>query len=187
MREIVIDGYNVIRSDPAFARLEQQSLEDARRALLNLVNSSPRLRADNVTVVFDGAGNRSFANAYRFGRVKAVFSPAGKSADDVIKEQARSSRDPNALVVVTNDNDIRTYCEGLGCSVSRSENMLGQLPGPKRSRPQRPRGDDADSGIVRRPARKRRETRGKLRSGPGGIRTTDSEMVLGRPGSEQGR
>jgi predicted RNA-binding protein with PIN domain len=132
MRQIVIDGYNVIRSDPNFRRIEQQSMEDARQALLNLVNSSPRLAGDEVTVVFDGAGNRTFANGFRFGRVKALFSPIEQSADDVIKEQARNAPDPKSLVVVTNDNDIRSYCEGLGCSVSRSENMLGQLPGPKR-------------------------------------------------------
>ncbi len=147
MRQILIDGYNVIRSDPGFLRIEQQSMEDARTALLNLVNSSPRLGRDDVTVVFDSSANRTFAHGFRFGRVKAIFSPTGQSADDVIKEQARSARDPRALVVVTNDNDIRSYCEGLGCTVSRSENMLGQLPGPRRRGPQ-PGRDDEDGGPV---------------------------------------
>jgi predicted RNA-binding protein with PIN domain len=145
MRHIVIDGYNVIRSDPTFVRIEQQSMEDARGALLNLVNSSPRLARDDITVVFDGSGNRTFANGYRLGRVKAIFSPLGQSADDVIKEQARNARHPESLVVVTNDNDIRSYCEGLGCTVSRSENMLEQLPGQKR-RTSRPRQHDEEDG-----------------------------------------
>jgi len=149
MRHIVIDGYNVIRSDPTFLRIENQSLEDAREALLNLVNSSPRLGRDDITVVFDGSGNRTFANGFRFGRVKAIFSPLGQTADDVIKEHARNARDPKSLVVVTNDNDIRSYCEGLGCSVSRSENMLGQLPGPKRRVSQPRHHDEQDSiGVI---------------------------------------
>ncbi|HEV3312071.1 MAG TPA: NYN domain-containing protein [Chloroflexota bacterium] len=126
-RHILIDGYNVIRANPELSRVERRSLEAARRALLNIVAAAPRLRGDDVTVVFDGAGTRSFATAERLGSIRAVYSPPGKSADDVIKSTAASLADPSRAVVVTNDMDIRLFCERLGCLVTSPENMLGQL------------------------------------------------------------
>ena len=135
-RHIIVDGYNVIRADPTLQRAERVSLEEARRVLLSTLNSSPRLRNDEVTVVFDGTfEGRPYANSQRFGRVTALYSARGQTADDVIKARvgvlSGSSARPADIVVVTNDGEIRRHCLALGCQVSGSENLLNQLPGPR--------------------------------------------------------
>jgi len=134
---VLIDGYNVIRADPALSALEQDSLDDARTALLRSVAAWPRFRDDAVTVVFDGAGTRSFTANQRLGHMTASFPPAGVSADDLIKARAQMATNPRLVVVVTNDADIRDFCAGLGCTVTGSENLLGQLTSPRKARPAR--------------------------------------------------
>jgi predicted RNA-binding protein with PIN domain len=135
MRQIIIDGYNVIRADPLLQRLEHVSLEDARCVLIRTLNASPRLRNDAITVVFDGVRDgRSYINSHRQGHVTVVFSARGQSADEVIKARVRTATHPSDVVVVTNDLDIRRYCQALGCRVSGSENLLAQLAGPQQRR-----------------------------------------------------
>lgn len=145
MRQILVDGYNVIRADPTMQRAERASLENARRLLLTTLDTSPRLRRDSIVVVFDGIREgRANQNSFRQGRVLVVFSARGQSADDVIKARVHATTDPEQVVVVTNDVDIRLYCERHGCAVSGSENLLNQLPGPRRLMrlPSQPRDED---------------------------------------------
>jgi predicted RNA-binding protein with PIN domain len=139
-RQVLIDGYNVIRADPVLSGLEARSLEEARDQLTRAVASWPRFRDDDVTIVFDGSRGRSFASTRRFGHVTVTFS-ASASADDVIKSLAARSRDPARIIVVTNDADIRQFCSALGCSVTGSQNLLDQLGSPWKRRGQRPRED----------------------------------------------
>ena len=146
MRTILIDGYNVIGADPNLSRLLGQSLEAARTALLQTIAGSPRFRGDAVTVVFDGA-QTSTLSASRLGHVSAVYSPAGTSADDVIKERAASAPTPEQVVVVTDDADIRDHCRRHGCSVTGSQNLLDQLTLPGKLRRPRPVPDTDFSGA----------------------------------------
>lgn len=137
-RHVLIDGYNVIRVDPVLSRLELTSMEEARAALVRTVASWPRFAGDQVTIVFDGRGTRSFASATRQGHVTVTFPPPGQSADDYIKALARTARDPENTVVVTNDSDIRNFCSGLGCVVTSSQNLLVQLTSPHKARRPKP-------------------------------------------------
>ncbi len=150
MRLILVDGYNAIRSSPTLVRLEDRSLEEARSALIAMVSASPRFQRDSVVIIFDGAmDGRTFASGSRLGHISVQFSPRGRSADDVIKERARQAPDPSAVVIVTNDLDIKLYCQGLGCSTTSPENMLSQATTPKsirRARIATPEQDDDFQG-----------------------------------------
>lgn len=137
-RQVLVDGYNVIRADPNLSALEHQSLEAARDALIKNLASSPRFLGDMVTVVFDGAA-RSFAGNRRYGGVTATYSAAGSSADEVIKARATAASDKASTVIVTDDLDIRTFCAGIGCIVTSSQNLLRQMATPRKLEPPRPR------------------------------------------------
>jgi predicted RNA-binding protein with PIN domain len=114
MRHIIVDGYNVIRRDPALNALINgpHGLERAREALLTRLGGSPRLAKDELTVVFDAAnvaGRSSESVERRSARLRIVYSASGEIADAVIKrlaEQMLARREPG-LVVVTDDNDIK--------------------------------------------------------------------------------
>lgn len=131
-RQILIDGYNVIRADPVLSAMERESLEEARVALMRRLASSPRFMSDTVTVVFDGVRRQSWVGTRRLGHVTATYSRDGSSADDVIKGRAQGRAAAQSVVVVTNDADIRAFCQGVGCTVTSSENLLAQLSSPRR-------------------------------------------------------
>ncbi len=173
-RTVLVDGYNVIRRDPALARLEGVSLERARDTLLACINSSPQFRHDDVTVVFDGAnsaeagvtGSRSF----RRGRVRVVFSAPGEIADSVLKRLA--SEAPSGALVVTDDREIRAGVSRAGVS---STNMTAraaprrQAPPPRSANDTWVKQDDIGTerpqpkkGNARRAPRKRNRKQGDL-------------------------
>ncbi len=132
-RTVLVDGYNVIRRDPALARLERISLERARDTLLACINGSLQFRHDEVTVVFDGANSVEAgvwsARTFRRGRVRVVFSPPGESADAVLQRMAAAA--PRDTLVVTDDREIRDSVARAGVG---STNMTPRAT-PQPSRP----------------------------------------------------
>ncbi len=54
----LIDGYNLIRRDPALASREAESLEAGRVALCRLLGQAARSSGDRFTVVFEKAEKR---------------------------------------------------------------------------------------------------------------------------------
>ncbi len=114
MRHIIVDGYNVIRRDPALNALitGPHGLERAREALLTRLAGSPRLAKDQLTVVFDAAnvaGRAQESIERRSPRLRVVFSASGEIADTVIKRLAAQllAQHEAGLVVITDDGDIR--------------------------------------------------------------------------------
>ncbi len=126
-RTVLVDGYNVIRRDPALARLERISLERARDTLLACINGSLQFRHDEVTVVFDGANSQEAgvwgARSFRRGRVRVVFSPPGESADAVLQRMAAGA--PRGTLVVTDDREIRDSVARAGVG---STNLTPRVP-----------------------------------------------------------
>lgn len=148
VRHIIVDGYNVIRADPRLQSFEREGLEKARDVLVRTLSSSPRLAADQVTVVFDGTGGtRGHIHAHTVGRIRVLYSARGQSADDVIVREAGASRAGGQVIVVTNDIEVREQCRAAGCEVSGSENLLDQLPGNVRRLPAREDEEDRDPSL----------------------------------------
>lgn len=147
MRQIIIDGYNVIRADTRLQALERVSLQTARDVLVRTLASSPRLANDRVLVVFDGrGGTRHHVHSLRVGRIDTMYSAQGQSADEVIVQQAGVLARAGRVVVVSNDVEVRERCRAEGCEISASENLLDQIPG--RSLTHRPQEDDPGSPTL---------------------------------------
>ncbi len=133
-RLILVDGYNAIRTTPALAGRESESLEAGREALIAALRGSTRLANDTVIVVFDGANDRSFVSVSRSAHVAMQFTPPGVTADQVIVRRAQAEARARPVIVVTNDSAIRLACEAAGCVVTRPENLLEQTALPGRAR-----------------------------------------------------
>lgn len=148
MRQIIVDGYNVIRADDRLQALERVSLENARDVLARTLASSPRLANDRIMVVFDGTrGTRPHIHRHRLGRVELVYSARGQLADDVIVAETQALAGTAQVVVVSNDVEVRERCRANGCEVSGSENLLQQLPGHPRIRKDFERDDERDPTL----------------------------------------
>ncbi|MEO1058673.1 MAG: NYN domain-containing protein [Actinomycetota bacterium] len=97
---VVVDGYNVAkRGWPGVA------LDEQRGALLARVENLVSARGVDLVVVFDGADVVG-AHAPARRQVRVVFSPAGVTADDIIRDIVDATDDARHVVVVTDDREI---------------------------------------------------------------------------------
>jgi len=104
-KTLLVDGYNVIRRDPAWNALFERDLEQARQALLVYCAEWKRRNANvsDVIVVFDGDATGT-NEGFRPG-IRAVYTSRGEDADSRILKilGRRHGRD---CVVVSDDGEV---------------------------------------------------------------------------------
>ncbi len=101
---LIVDGYNLARSG-ALPLSEDPASEEGRRELCDLLAGYARGKGFRLTVVFDGRGaGRPERSRSAFKGGTACFSSMSETADDVIREMARSA--PAGTVVVTSDRGL---------------------------------------------------------------------------------
>src|SRR5262245_26002545 len=115
----MVDGYNVIRRDPALASQEALSVEAGRDALCRLLARTARESGETFTVVFDGAGG---GGAGTGGGIRIVFSSARESADRALARLA-----PRGGAVVSNDREVRRAAERAGAVAITTDQFLARL------------------------------------------------------------
>ena len=81
--------------------------------LLGLLQQYADQSGRRVTVVFDGQGGPREPMARAAG-LEVLFSPKGKTADDVIERLVGQSPQPARILVVTSDRMERQMVEGAG-------------------------------------------------------------------------
>jgi predicted RNA-binding protein with PIN domain len=118
---VLVDGYNVAKLGwPA------DTLDEQRRRLLDGLENVARRYGTDISVVFDGAEVVG-AHAARRRMVRVSYSPAGVTADDVIRDEVRRLPHARSVVVVTNDAAIITDVRALGANVVPSNALLAAL------------------------------------------------------------
>ena len=106
----LVDGYNVAKHG-----WPDVSLDDQRRHLLTRLENLAAAHHVEVVVVFDGADVvGAHADARR--RLRVVYSPAGVTADDVIRDLAGSVDTARPVVVVTDDREIIDDVRQMGAN-----------------------------------------------------------------------
>jgi predicted RNA-binding protein with PIN domain len=114
----LIDGYNV-------AKLGWPSLDlDHQRdqCILAAENLAKRWNMA-MTIVFDGA-NIEGAHASTRRRVRIAYSPAGVSADDVLRAEVATEDPGKPVIVVTNDRAIIADVTAAGANTVSSDDFL---------------------------------------------------------------
>jgi predicted RNA-binding protein with PIN domain len=126
MLHLIIDGYNLIRQVPSLESKDKQSLEAGRNALIDALKRYQKIKPHRMTIVFDGASTLSdFAPAFRDGGINVCFSPANRSADDVIKDMAKDAKSRG--IVVSSDNSVIKEAKYSGCAVIPSKDFWDKL------------------------------------------------------------
>lgn len=105
---LLIDGYNVSLNSFPNLNLELQR----ERTISCAANIESRF-STNCAVIFDGESNTTRASMR--SKVHVVFSPAGKTADDVIIERISITPKDRPILLVTNDQNLKRRAKGLGC------------------------------------------------------------------------
>jgi len=170
----LIDGYNLIRSDPELAAAERASLEAGRAALCRALAPMARGGSEEFTVVFDGAGRGGEGGA--IAGVRVVFSSARESADRVLARLAVKGG-----TVVSNDRDVQRAAVRAGAIAVSANQFLARLDRLRKSPPEveasggGDEGDDVPRGVKKgnprrlgKKARAAARALGRLGAGPEG-------------------
>ena len=114
-RQVIVDGYNLIRNDLTLSVIEARSLDAGRRALISRLSTTFDLRANDLTIVFDGsAAPLPVPASERFGSIKVVFSRQGETADTVIKRLIAAAPPGQQVVLLSDDRELRSAAEARG-------------------------------------------------------------------------
>jgi predicted RNA-binding protein with PIN domain len=114
----LIDGYNVAKLGWPALELDQQR----ERLAASAENLAKRWHMA-MTIVFDGATIEG-AHASTRRKVRIVYSPAGVSADDVLRNEVGGIDVGTPVVVVTNDRAIITDVADAGANTVSSDDFL---------------------------------------------------------------
>ena len=101
-RDILVDGYNVIKRAPSFQAVRAQSLAAARAQLIALLRNRYRHTPHQVIVVFDG--NETLEQTSHEQRIRIIYSRHGETADSVIARLAAHAQAERRSVEIYSDD-----------------------------------------------------------------------------------
>ncbi len=136
MKAIVVDGYNLIHSQPRLQALMAEGHEPARQALIaELAPLASPDRYDLVMVVFDAAGSLQQEPIVEDQRgVMVVFTKRNQSADSFIEAAVKHLACEGEVEVSTGDRAVRSVSTGFGARpldpaslFARAEEALAEI------------------------------------------------------------
>jgi predicted RNA-binding protein with PIN domain len=119
----IIDGHNLI---PKIPGMSLRDIDDEEK-LIGLLKEYARLKRKTVIVFFDGAPpGQAVERAY--GLLRAYFVPAGRTADDAIRQYLDGmGKTARTATVVSSDRQVRANARELRARVLSSEDFASQL------------------------------------------------------------
>ncbi|HHW48083.1 MAG TPA: NYN domain-containing protein [Clostridiaceae bacterium] len=104
MEYLVIDGYNLINAWNDVFDLENDTLEDCRDKLVNMLSNYQGYKNINVIIVFDAHMVKgSKEKEETFDNIKIVFTKENETADNYIERFVYKHANDNVIRVVTSD------------------------------------------------------------------------------------
>jgi len=125
-RDILVDGYNVIKNNLMFHAVEAQSLAEARSLLLRQLHNRYRHTMHRVTVVFDGNGDHEQVSHDE--HIQIIYSRFGETADSVIKRLSAEARSAQRSVIMfSDDEDVRHTVSEQGGNIQSTGHLMKKL------------------------------------------------------------
>ena len=109
---ILIDGYNLIRSDPDLRIAEAKG--EGVSALLYALRLYRKAKGHRLTLVLD-AGPQPEESRANLEGIPVIYAGHGQSADDVLARLA--ARHGAGATVITNDRELKARCRARGAEV----------------------------------------------------------------------
>lgn len=105
MRNVFVDGYNVINSWPELNKIKQYSFEAARGELIEIMQNYSAYHGYKIFLVFDAHMVKgSIEKKERMGNVVVVFTKEGETADSFIERYVSLIGRKIEVCVVTSDS-----------------------------------------------------------------------------------
>lgn len=104
--QIIVDGYNIIKSWNLFKKREYfLDLEEKRNKLINILVEFQSLSNAKIIIIFDG--KLTSEKREYFLDLEVVYSSKKDAADTVIERMIRERDKSTEVWVVTSDKDLR--------------------------------------------------------------------------------
>lgn len=132
---ILIDGYSLLHEWRNLAPGSSRFSAAAREALIAILTQYADALTTPLTLFFDGSGAPpGTPKAQSSPKLEIIFSPAGRTADDLIERVAYRLREYGEVLVVTDDLVERDTVTGFGglsqnCAafIAEVESVLGDF------------------------------------------------------------
>jgi uncharacterized protein len=125
-RDILVDGYNVIKRAPSFQAARMQSLAAARAQLIALLVNRYRHTPHQVIVVFDG--DEALEQVCHERRIRIIYSRQGETADSVLARLAKEARAAGREVeIYSDDNEVQHSATSQGGSAQTTVQLERQF------------------------------------------------------------
>ena len=104
MKNVFVDGYNVINSWPELKKIKEYSFEAARIKLIEMLQNYAAFKGDKIFIVFDAHMVKgSLEKRERLDNVIIVFTKEGETADSFIEKYVNLIGRKAEVCVVTSD------------------------------------------------------------------------------------
>jgi predicted RNA-binding protein with PIN domain len=123
-RDILVDGYNVIKNNLMFQTLVGKNFAYARELLIRQLKNRYRHSVERVIVVFDGDREQVTHDEY----VRIIFSRCDETADSVIARLAAEAQLAGRSVeMYSDDEEVRTSVVEKGGGVKSTNQLTRSL------------------------------------------------------------
>ncbi|HEU4948626.1 MAG TPA: NYN domain-containing protein [Kribbella sp.] len=119
---LIVDGYNVTKTAWPTSPLHSQ-----RQRLVTALGALVAQRRVEVTVVFDGAELSGPVQLHSPRGVRVRFSPAGVTADEVIRQLVRAEPPGRPVVVVSSDREIAESIVTMGARALAATSLTARI------------------------------------------------------------
>ena len=123
---LIIDGYNVLHTQPHLVTLMRSDMEQARHQLVRQIEAAALSMADHVTLVFDGK-ERGIDEALSRPRFEVVYASKELSADGLIERLVDKAPTPECICVITSDTLEQRTVSGSGAYTMSAHEFMNQL------------------------------------------------------------
>lgn len=105
MKNIFVDGYNIIHSWPKLKEVKDYNFDSARQELLDILQNYAEYKDCRIFLVFDAhMVSGSIEEKKRIGNVIIVFTKEGETADSFIEKTVDNIGRKQEVCVVTSDS-----------------------------------------------------------------------------------
>ena len=123
---LIIDGNNLLYSDPELARVRRHNFAQARQELVDKIDDAAVRLAEQIILIFDGTiGGKG--REFRSSQIDILFSPAHQSADTLIERLVYEHGPARKVTVVTSDLAERNTVEGAGAEAMSCRLFLDEI------------------------------------------------------------
>ena len=125
---LIVDGNNALYAIPEFARELKIDRSRARESFLHFLEPLQAMGSCLLSVVFDGKGGPQSVFKHRgIEEYTVIYSSSVEGADGVIERMLMGAKQPERIVVVTNDGLIRNCAYAHGSTAIRVEEVAKRL------------------------------------------------------------